>query len=146
MKPKKTDHSQGKLFQSRISSLINPTHPLKILADKLEWTFFEKEFGKHYKQGGKGCGLMAFLARVRSCVCSCMCSFMCFRICLISVSIHSKRNLLRLRVHIRESLAAEFHHFHLPPELPCVHAPPHDPARRLAQQQGKSITGRICMT
>ena len=52
MKPKKTDHSQGKLFQSRISSLINPTHPLKILADKLEWTFFEKEFGKHYKQGG----------------------------------------------------------------------------------------------
>ena len=52
MKPKRTDHSQGDLFKSRISSLINPMHPLKVLADRLDWAFFEKEFGKHYKQGG----------------------------------------------------------------------------------------------
>ena len=51
MKPKKTDHSQGELFRPRISTLINPKHELKILADKIDWTHFEEEFGKHYKQG-----------------------------------------------------------------------------------------------
>ena len=54
MKPKKTDNSQIELFRSRISALINAKNPLKILADKLDWTFLEKEFGKHYKQEGKG--------------------------------------------------------------------------------------------
>ena len=52
MKPKKTDHSQNDLFRSRISTLINPKHELKILADKIDWTHFEEEFGKYYKQGG----------------------------------------------------------------------------------------------
>lgn len=51
MKPKKTDHSQNELFRPRISTLIDPKHELKILADKIDWTHFEKEFGKCYKQG-----------------------------------------------------------------------------------------------
>ena len=52
MKPKKTNHSQGELFRPRISALINPNEPLKILADSIDWTCFEKSFGKHYKEGG----------------------------------------------------------------------------------------------
>ncbi len=30
---------------------MNPEHPLKLLADRLDWTFFEEEFGKCYKAG-----------------------------------------------------------------------------------------------
>ncbi len=51
MKAKKTNHSQGELFRSRISSLINLEHGLKILADRIDWTCFEEGFGKCYKEG-----------------------------------------------------------------------------------------------
>ena len=51
MKPPVTDHSQGDLFRPRISAIINPKNPIKQLGDTIDWAFFEKEFGEHYKEG-----------------------------------------------------------------------------------------------
>ena len=49
MKPSKTNHSQTLLFLPRISSFINPKNALKVLADKMDWDYFEKEFSNLYK-------------------------------------------------------------------------------------------------
>ena len=49
MKPSITDHSQNELFRSRLSALINPKQPLKILGEKIDWDYFEREFQQYYK-------------------------------------------------------------------------------------------------
>jgi len=54
MKPKKIDNSQGELFRSRLSSIMNPKHALKMLADQMNWQRFEEAFGKYYKEKGAG--------------------------------------------------------------------------------------------
>ena len=54
MKPKKINNSQGELFRSRLSSTINPKHALKMLADQMNWQYFEEAFGKYYKETGAG--------------------------------------------------------------------------------------------
>jgi IS5 family transposase len=54
MLPKKTNHTQGDLFKARLSSLINPNAPLIILAKKIDWGYFEREFAPLYKKNGAG--------------------------------------------------------------------------------------------
>jgi len=44
MKPKQIDNSQGRLFQQRLSSQLNPSHELYKLSKIIEWEYFEKEF------------------------------------------------------------------------------------------------------
>ena len=44
MKPKQIDHSQGRLFQQRLSSQLNPSHELYQLSKLIDWQFLEKEF------------------------------------------------------------------------------------------------------
>ncbi len=56
MKPKSGTSNQGDLFRSRLDQILNPRHPLSRLADSINWTFFEKEFGPLYveKMGRPG--------------------------------------------------------------------------------------------
>jgi IS5 family transposase len=44
MKPKKNHQNQGLLFQQRLSDELNPRHELYILAQLIDWEYFEKEF------------------------------------------------------------------------------------------------------
>jgi IS5 family transposase len=44
MKPKQIDNSQGRLFQQRLSTQLNPSHELYKLSKVIDWDFFEKEF------------------------------------------------------------------------------------------------------
>lgn len=44
MKPKQIDNSQGRLFQQRLSTQLNPSHELYKLSKVIDWEFFEKEF------------------------------------------------------------------------------------------------------
>lgn len=44
MKPSFINHSQGRLFQQRLSSLLNPSHELYRLSKLIDWEFYEKEF------------------------------------------------------------------------------------------------------
>jgi hypothetical protein len=37
---------QPDLFHSRLENMLNRRHPLFRLADKIDWGFFEKEFGR----------------------------------------------------------------------------------------------------
>jgi len=39
---------QPDLFRSRLDNMLNRQHPLYRLADKIDWGFFEKEFGPLY--------------------------------------------------------------------------------------------------
>ena len=56
MKPKSGTSNQGDLFRSRLDQILNRRHPLFRLADGIDWTFFEKEFGPLYveKMGRPG--------------------------------------------------------------------------------------------
>ena len=55
MKPEKT-YEYPNLFRSRLDQIINMKHRLVILADKIDWTHFESEFGAYYveKKGRPG--------------------------------------------------------------------------------------------
>lgn len=44
MQPRKINHNQGRLFEQRLSTLLNPSHELYQLSKKIEWEFYEKEF------------------------------------------------------------------------------------------------------
>jgi transposase, IS5 family len=44
MKPKQIDHNQGLLFQTRLSSQLNPSHELYQLSKLIDWNEYEKEF------------------------------------------------------------------------------------------------------
>ena len=50
MKPKRINNQQENLFEPRISSIIDPKNPLKLLADQIDWTVFEKEFDRIYSK------------------------------------------------------------------------------------------------
>ena len=39
---------QGELYQSRLSWLLDHSHPLYVLAEAIDWEFFENEFGSLY--------------------------------------------------------------------------------------------------
>jgi len=56
MKPKSSTSDQGDLFRSRLDQILNRRHPLFRLADSIDWTVFEKEFGPLYveKMGRPG--------------------------------------------------------------------------------------------
>jgi len=48
MKPKSTITDQGDLFRSRLDQILNRRHPLYQLADSIDWSLFDKDFGKLY--------------------------------------------------------------------------------------------------
>jgi transposase, IS5 family len=48
MKPRRTDHSQGRLFEQRLSDLLNPNHELCLLASVIKWDILEKEFSSFF--------------------------------------------------------------------------------------------------
>lgn len=50
MKPKKINHSQGRLFEQRLSELLNPMHEFYMLAEMVDWRVYEKEFQTHYSE------------------------------------------------------------------------------------------------
>jgi transposase, IS5 family len=51
MKPQKINTAQSELFKTRLSNQLNPKDPLFILADQINWSFFENEFGALYTDG-----------------------------------------------------------------------------------------------
>ena len=57
MNPPKVDNSQNDLFQSRLSSQLNPKHEMVILSKMIDWDSIEKEFSSFYdgdnSKGGK---------------------------------------------------------------------------------------------
>src|SRR5205807_987318 len=50
MKPAESSQGQeqGDLYRSRLSWLLDHSHPLKVLAEAIDWEFFEREFGALY--------------------------------------------------------------------------------------------------
>jgi len=48
MQPKSAFCDQGDLFRSRLDQILNRQHPLFKLADSIDWSVFEKEFGSLY--------------------------------------------------------------------------------------------------
>jgi IS5 family transposase len=50
MKPAESNQGQeqGDLYRSRLSWLLDHSHPLKVLAEAIDWQFFEREFGALY--------------------------------------------------------------------------------------------------
>src|SRR5258707_6185263 len=50
MRPEKSaqGEAQGELYQRRLSTLLDQSHPLKLLAEAIDWEFFEREFGALY--------------------------------------------------------------------------------------------------
>jgi IS5 family transposase len=50
MRPAKSaqGEEQGELYQRRLSTLLDQSHPLYVLAEAIEWQFFEGEFGSLY--------------------------------------------------------------------------------------------------
>lgn len=48
MLPKPTVMDQGDLFRSRLDQILNRNHPLYRLANSIDWSAFDKDFGKLY--------------------------------------------------------------------------------------------------
>src|SRR5260370_1077291 len=50
MRPEKSaqGEAQGELYQRRLSTLLDQSHPLKLLAEAIDWEFFEREFAALY--------------------------------------------------------------------------------------------------
>src|SRR5215204_4994891 len=50
MRPVKSaqGEEQGELYQRRLSTLLDQRHPLYVLAEAIDWEFFEREFGSLY--------------------------------------------------------------------------------------------------
>lgn len=44
MKPSRTNHRQGRLFEQRLSDQLNPNHELCLLASMIKWDILETEF------------------------------------------------------------------------------------------------------
>ncbi len=51
MIPYRIDSTQSELFMNRLSSQLNPKDPLFILANQIDWIFFEEAFGCQYNDG-----------------------------------------------------------------------------------------------
>lgn len=50
MKPKKIDNSQNRLFDQRLSEQLNPYNEFFQLAEMIDWSYYEKEFGEFYSE------------------------------------------------------------------------------------------------
>jgi IS5 family transposase len=50
MQPKSGTSDQGDLFRSRLDQILNRRHPLYRLADSIDWSFFDREFGSLYTE------------------------------------------------------------------------------------------------
>lgn len=50
MKPKSCISDQGDLFRSRLDQILNRRHQLYRLADTIDWSFFDREFGTLYTE------------------------------------------------------------------------------------------------
>ncbi len=48
MQPKSGFSDQGDLFRSRLDQILNRQHPLYRLADSIDWSLFDKDFGTLY--------------------------------------------------------------------------------------------------
>jgi IS5 family transposase len=54
MKPKKQQKtSQIDMLRNRLDQMLNRRHPLYVLADQIEWTVFDEEFGQLYQDNGR---------------------------------------------------------------------------------------------
>ncbi len=48
MKAKPKNQNQDNLFKSRLDQILKNKHPMFVLANQIDWDFFEKEFGEYY--------------------------------------------------------------------------------------------------
>jgi IS5 family transposase len=48
----KLQQNQPELFRTRLTDLINPNHELALLANRIDWQYFEKEFKVYYSANG----------------------------------------------------------------------------------------------
>lgn len=48
MLPKRNSQAQGRLFEQRLSSLLNPSHELYLLSKLIDWEQYEKEFAGYF--------------------------------------------------------------------------------------------------
>jgi len=46
----KLQQNERELFRTRLEDLINPHHELALLANKIDWTYFENEFTAYQKR------------------------------------------------------------------------------------------------
>lgn len=51
MKPTKTDHSQGRLFEKRLSFKLNPAHPLMKMKNLIDWPAIEDHINQKFNEG-----------------------------------------------------------------------------------------------
>lgn len=51
MKGKLPDKKQTSLFEPYLQRIVNPAHELVLLAEKIEWEYFEHDFSSHYSLG-----------------------------------------------------------------------------------------------
>jgi IS5 family transposase len=67
---KLADRNQCEFFRTRLEDLINPNHGLALLAEAIDWQYFEKEFKPYYSDKGApsvpirtmvGCLLLKYL-------------------------------------------------------------------------------------
>jgi hypothetical protein len=67
MKPRdsQANSPQENLFQARLDQQLNPNHPLFRLAQQIDWSYFEREFGAFYSEE------MGGLANPRDCWSGC---------------------------------------------------------------------------
>ena len=49
---KLADKNQRELFRTRLEDLINPNHELALLANAIDWQYFENEFKPYYSDKG----------------------------------------------------------------------------------------------
>ena len=60
MTPYKINHTQESFIDPRLSNQLNPKNELHLLSQKIDWSYFEKEFNKIYYPG-QGKTLSLFL-------------------------------------------------------------------------------------
>jgi hypothetical protein len=53
MNGKLPDLKQASLFEPNLHQIVNPAHELVLLAEKIEWEYFDHEFSSHYSHKGK---------------------------------------------------------------------------------------------
>jgi IS5 family transposase len=53
MVAKISNNNQASLFYDNLINIINKKHPLVLLADKIDWKYFENEFSKYYSKRGR---------------------------------------------------------------------------------------------
>lgn len=53
MRGKSQDQNQRNLFRPILKEIVNPEHELVILAEKMDWDYFEKEFADYYSEMGR---------------------------------------------------------------------------------------------